>query len=89
MTYFADVAALVRKDLLVELRARESLPAMALFVIAVIASRSLRGVPWQKRVRPSPSTSSVAVSGQASASACSSGVSCASSHSYLARHRSS
>jgi heme exporter protein B len=36
MTYLADVAALVRKDLLLELRARESLPAMALFVISAL-----------------------------------------------------
>jgi len=36
MTYLADVAALARKDLLLELRARETLPAMALFVIAAL-----------------------------------------------------
>ncbi len=35
MTYFADVRALVRKDLLLELRARDTLPAMLLFVVAV------------------------------------------------------
>ena len=34
MTYFADVAALARKDLLLELRARDTVPAMLLFVIA-------------------------------------------------------
>ncbi len=33
--YFADVGALARKDLLLELRARDTLPAMLLFVIAV------------------------------------------------------
>src|SRR5437762_945733 len=47
---------------------------------------SLRGEPWQKSVGASPSTSSVRVSGQASAAAHSSTVSCANSHSYLARH---
>jgi heme exporter protein B len=36
MTYFADVAALARKDLLVELRARETLPAMLLFVLSAL-----------------------------------------------------
>ena len=36
MTYAADVAALARKDLLLELRARESLPAMALFVLSAL-----------------------------------------------------
>jgi heme exporter protein B len=35
MNYFADVRALARKDLLLELRARDTLPAMLLFVIAV------------------------------------------------------
>jgi heme exporter protein B len=34
MTYAADVGALVRKDLLLELRARDTLPAMLLFVVA-------------------------------------------------------
>ena len=34
MTYFADVRALARKDLLLELRARDTLPAMLLFVVA-------------------------------------------------------
>lgn len=33
--YFADVGALARKDLLLELRARDTLPAMLLFVVAV------------------------------------------------------
>ncbi len=37
MTYFADVAALTRKDLRVELRARDTLPAMLLFVISSLA----------------------------------------------------
>jgi len=35
MRYFADVRALARKDLLLELRARDTLPSMLLFVIAV------------------------------------------------------
>jgi heme exporter protein B len=35
MNYFADVQALARKDLLLELRARDTLPAMLLFVVAV------------------------------------------------------
>jgi heme exporter protein B len=35
MNYFADVRALARKDLLLELRARDTLPAMLLFVTAV------------------------------------------------------
>ena len=35
MNYFADVGALARKDLLLELRARDTLPAMLLFVVAV------------------------------------------------------
>jgi len=36
MSYFADVAALTRKDLLLELRAKETLPSMLLFVIAAL-----------------------------------------------------
>ena len=36
MTYFADVGALARKDLLLELRARDTLPAMALFVVSTL-----------------------------------------------------
>src|SRR6266702_2143304 len=35
MNYLADVRALTRKDLLLELRARDTLPAMLLFVVAV------------------------------------------------------
>jgi heme exporter protein B len=35
MNYFADVRALARKDLLLELRARDTLPAMLLFVMAI------------------------------------------------------
>jgi heme exporter protein B len=35
MTYLRDVGALARKDLLLELRARDTLPAMLLFVLAV------------------------------------------------------
>src|SRR4029453_13931397 len=34
MTYLADVGALARKDLLLELRARDTLPAMLLFVVS-------------------------------------------------------
>ncbi len=36
MTYFSDVAALARKDLRLELRARETLPAMLLFVVSTL-----------------------------------------------------
>ncbi|HJU48733.1 MAG TPA: heme exporter protein CcmB [Gaiellaceae bacterium] len=36
MSYAADVAALARKDLRLELRARETLPAMVLFVVATL-----------------------------------------------------
>ena len=35
MTYLGDVGALARKDLLLELRARDTLPAMLLFVVSV------------------------------------------------------
>jgi heme exporter protein B len=35
-TYLGDVAALARKDLRLELRARDTLPAMALFVLATL-----------------------------------------------------
>jgi heme exporter protein B len=35
VSYVADVRALARKDLLLELRARDTLPAMLLFVVAV------------------------------------------------------
>jgi heme exporter protein B len=35
VTYFADVRTLARKDLLLELRARDTLPSMLLFVLAV------------------------------------------------------
>jgi heme exporter protein B len=38
MSYFQDTAALARKDLLLELRGRETLPAMALFVVAVLVA---------------------------------------------------
>ena len=34
--YFRDAAALARKDLLLELRGRDTLPAMALFVVAML-----------------------------------------------------
>ena len=36
MTYFSDVAALARKDLLIELRAKETVPAMLLFVLSAL-----------------------------------------------------
>ncbi len=36
MNYAGDVAALLRKDLLLELRARETIPAMAIFVLAAL-----------------------------------------------------
>jgi heme exporter protein B len=36
MSYFRDVAALARKDLLLELRGRDTLPAMVLFGIAML-----------------------------------------------------
>jgi len=47
MSYVRDVAALARKDLLLELRARDTLPAMLLFVAAVfvIFHFALPGTP--------------------------------------------
>lgn len=36
MTYLGDIAALTRKDLRVELRARDTLPAMLLFVLSTL-----------------------------------------------------
>ena len=36
MTYLADVGALARKDLLLELRSRDTLPAMILFVVSTL-----------------------------------------------------
>jgi heme exporter protein B len=36
MTYLGDVAALARKDVLLELRARDTLPAMVLFVVSTL-----------------------------------------------------
>lgn len=36
MTYAADVAALAKKDLLLELRSRDTLPAMLLFVVSTL-----------------------------------------------------
>jgi heme exporter protein B len=36
MNYLADVGALARKDLLLELRARDTLPAMLLFVVSTL-----------------------------------------------------
>jgi heme exporter protein B len=38
MTYFRDAAALARKDLLLELRGRETLPSMLLFVVAMLVA---------------------------------------------------
>jgi heme exporter protein B len=38
VTYLGDVAALARKDLLLELRARDTLPAMLLFVLATLVA---------------------------------------------------
>jgi len=37
LSYVADVGALARKDLLLELRAKETLPSMLLFVVAALA----------------------------------------------------
>src|SRR5262249_14855005 len=36
MRYFSDVGALARKDLLLELRAKETVPAMLLFVLSTL-----------------------------------------------------
>ncbi|HXV57172.1 MAG TPA: heme exporter protein CcmB [Gaiellaceae bacterium] len=36
MSYFADVGTLARKDLLLELRSRDTLPAMLLFVVSTL-----------------------------------------------------
>jgi heme exporter protein B len=36
VTYFGDVLALARKDMLLELRSRDTLPAMLLFVVATL-----------------------------------------------------
>jgi heme exporter protein B len=36
VTYFSDVGALARKDLLIELRAKETVPAMLLFVLSAL-----------------------------------------------------
>ena len=36
MSYAGDVAALARKDLLLELRAKETLPSMLLFVLSAL-----------------------------------------------------
>jgi heme exporter protein B len=38
MTYFRDAAALARKDLLLELRGRETVPAMLLFSLAIFVA---------------------------------------------------
>ena len=38
MNYFGDVVALARKDLLLELRTRDTLPAMLLFVLATLVA---------------------------------------------------
>ena len=37
LSYFEDTAVLARKDLRLELRARDTLPAMLLFVLSVLA----------------------------------------------------
>ena len=42
MSYFSDVAALARKDLLIELRAKETVPAMLLFVFSALDDLPLR-----------------------------------------------
>ena len=42
MSYFSDVAALARKDLLIELRAKETVPAMLLFVLSALVDLPLR-----------------------------------------------
>jgi len=36
VSYFSDVGALVRKDLLLEIRAKETVPAMLIFVVAAL-----------------------------------------------------
>src|SRR5207253_7967599 len=36
MNYFGDVVALARKDLILELRARDTVPAMLLFVVSTL-----------------------------------------------------
>ena len=36
MTYLADVGTLARKDLLLELRSRDTVPAMLLFVVSTL-----------------------------------------------------
>ena len=36
MSYLSDVATLARKDLRLELRARDTLPAMLLFVVSTL-----------------------------------------------------
>ena len=51
MTYVSDVAALARKDLLLELRAKETLPAMLLFVLAALTIFHFV-VPALPNVRP-------------------------------------
>lgn len=61
MTYLRDVAALARKDLLLEVRAKETLPAMLLFVLAALTifhfalprgagSDAARGLLWSALV---------------------------------------
>ena len=57
MTYFSDVAALARKDLLIELRAKETVPAMLLFVISTLVVFHF-AVPVGRRATRSRSASS-------------------------------
>ena len=44
MSYLADVGALARKDLKIELRAKETLPSMLLFVLAACVRCAQRDV---------------------------------------------
>ena len=50
MRYFSDVAALARKDLLLELRAKETVPAMLLFVLSALTIFHF-AVPARRRAR--------------------------------------
>ena len=47
MRYLRDVGALARKDLLLELRAKETLPSMLLFVVILLFGL---GYAWRKGV---------------------------------------
>src|SRR5205823_6033851 len=44
-SYFADTATLARKDLRLELRARDTLPAMLLFVVAILVVSEVVALP--------------------------------------------